>query len=58
MKPAVAQSQGGQHEQVQRGGGHQPAQDDDGHGTFDFPAGVADAAGRSRTTTCGVPGGD
>ena len=42
-EPHVAQRQRGQHEQRQHGRGDEAAQDDDGHGALDLPAGVATA---------------
>ena len=42
-EPHVAQRQRGQHEQRQHGRGDEAAQDDDGHGALDLPAGVAAA---------------
>ena len=42
---AVAEGESGEDEEVEKGGGDEAAENDDGHGAFDFAAGFAGADG-------------
>ena len=50
------QREGGQDKEIERGGGDEAAEDDDGHGAFDFAAGFAGADGQREQAERGHEG--
>src|SRR5436309_1405310 len=57
LKFSITQSQRGQYEQVQDGGGEQAAEDYDGHWAFDFAASFAGPDGQRQQAERGDEGG-
>src|SRR6185369_12816246 len=57
FKAAVAESEGGEDEEVEEGRSHEAAKDDDGHGAFDFATGCTGAEGERKQAESSDGGG-